>query len=179
MNQKYRFVWLQRVLLCSILSCFTTANYALTKIVPLSGPENPKQSAAVTRLIRVLQKQGVQVESTDRLRIVMRTDKLFRFPTNTHLTRGGYPLLKVVAKLLQNYTGYCIIVTAYSDHVGSPVQKLQNTEAKAQSVAAYLWSCGIPFGTMRIVGGADTQPVADNDTPQGSAANRRIEITIG
>ena len=36
----------------------------------------------------------------------------------------------------------------------------------------------IPDDRMTVLGFADTQPVASNDTPEGRVQNRRIEILI-
>jgi len=37
---------------------------------------------------------------------------------------------------------------------------------------------GVPAERLAAVSLADTQPVASNDTPEGKAANRRIEIRL-
>jgi len=45
-------------------------------------------------------------------------------------------------------------------------------------VVTYLISQGVPAASISAKGFGDTRPVASNDTPQGRAQNRRIEITI-
>jgi len=50
--------------------------------------------------------------------------------------------------------------------------------ARAASVAKILMGQGVPSARLSAVSLADTQPVAPNDTPEGRAANRRIEIRL-
>ncbi len=50
--------------------------------------------------------------------------------------------------------------------------------ARAVTVARFLASQGVPENRLSAAGYADTQPVASNDTPEGRAQNRRIEIVL-
>lgn len=50
--------------------------------------------------------------------------------------------------------------------------------ARAQSVVRLLLESGVDARRMQVVGFADVRPRADNETPEGRAANRRIEIKI-
>ena len=50
---------------------------------------------------------------------------------------------------------------------------------RANSVADYLLSLGVSANQIKTVEGCGSkQPVADNSTKEGKAANRRVEITI-
>src|SRR5690625_7301960 len=51
--------------------------------------------------------------------------------------------------------------------------------ARAGSVVRYLEANGIHSERLRAVGYADTRPLGSNDTVQGRASNRRVELTIG
>ena len=50
--------------------------------------------------------------------------------------------------------------------------------ARAAAVADFMIQSDIPDDRMTVLGFADTQPVASNDTPEGRVQNRRIEILI-
>ena len=50
--------------------------------------------------------------------------------------------------------------------------------ARAASVVRILIAGGVPPERLSAISLADTQPVAPNDTPEGRAANRRIEIRL-
>jgi len=91
----------------------------------------------------------------------------------------------VVPKLkgLQNAK---IVVYGYTDNtpVGPELQRqgipdnLVLSTRRAATVATFLVSQGLNPNVVSAKGFGDTRPVASNDTPQGRAANRRIEITV-
>jgi len=79
-----------------------------------------------------------------------------------------------------------IVVYGYTDNlpVGPALQQQGITDnlvlstRRAADVANFLISQGIPAASISAKGFGDTHPEASNDTPQGRAQNRRIEITI-
>ena len=79
-----------------------------------------------------------------------------------------------------------IVVYGYTDNtpVGPDLQRqgipdnLVLSTRRAATVATFLVSQGINPNIVSAKGFGDTHPVASNDTPQGRAANRRIEITV-
>ncbi|WP_210528254.1 type IVB secretion system protein IcmH/DotU [Rubellimicrobium arenae] len=52
------------------------------------------------------------------------------------------------------------------------------SEARAQTIARLLAEAGVPYELLQAEGRADSEPVADNATPEGRAQNRRVEIRI-
>ena len=52
------------------------------------------------------------------------------------------------------------------------------SQRRAQSVAAYLTSRGVRSARLIVVGDGENHPVASNDTADGRAQNRRVELTI-
>jgi type VI secretion system protein ImpK len=52
------------------------------------------------------------------------------------------------------------------------------SEARAERIAALLAAGGVPETKLRHEGHADAEPIADNDTKEGRARNRRVEIRI-
>lgn len=126
-----------------------------------------------------LEKQGVLVAQTgNRLKIVLGVDNFFRFPTSTQLINNRSQTLAQIAQLLRNYGPQLIIVSGHTDNVGSDQAKLKRSYDQAKTIAAYLWSQGIPLRNMVVVGCADTEPVGSNHIMDGAAANRRIEIEV-
>jgi chemotaxis protein MotB len=79
-----------------------------------------------------------------------------------------------------------IVVYGYTDNlpVGPDLQRqgipdnLVLSTRRAAEVVTFLVTQGIPPTSISAKGFGDTKPVASNDTPQGRAQNRRIEITI-
>ncbi|RQR21151.1 OmpA family protein [Burkholderia sp. Bp9143] len=72
-----------------------------------------------------------------------------------------------------------ILVAGYTDNVGNPDSNLKLSTARAQAVRDWLIEAsGIPATQFAIQGYGDTRPIASNDTPDGRARNRRVEITL-
>lgn len=72
-----------------------------------------------------------------------------------------------------------ILVAGHTDNVGSSDSNLKLSIARAQAVRDWLIDAsGIPATQFAIQGYGDTRPIADNDTPDGRAKNRRVEITL-
>ena len=91
-----------------------------------------------------------------------------------------------MAPILAPFQQTTIIVTGYTDNVpigpelrGQGVESNQQLSLRrAQTVANFLVSQGVNPGLVSARGLGDAEPVAPNDTPQGRAQNRRVELTL-
>jgi outer membrane protein OmpA-like peptidoglycan-associated protein len=101
------------------------------------------------------------------------------FATNSaDLNSRFFPVLDKVGATLKEYDQTVIEVAGHTDSTGSSSYNQALSERRAQSVAAYLESRGVPQKRMMTVGAGETHPIASNDTPNGRQQNRRVEITI-
>jgi outer membrane protein OmpA-like peptidoglycan-associated protein len=72
-----------------------------------------------------------------------------------------------------------ILVAGYTDNTGKPDSNLKLSKARAETVRDWLLDAsGIPATQFAIQGYGETRPIASNDTPEGRARNRRVEITL-
>lgn len=69
-------------------------------------------------------------------------------------------------------------IYGHTDNTGSAAVNERLSVDRAMSVANYLQSCGIAASRMSVDGLSYTQPVASNDTAEGRAQNRRVEVYI-
>jgi cytochrome c oxidase subunit 2 len=79
---------------------------------------------------------------------------------------------------MTTYPSLVIEVAGHTDNVGDPAANLTLSGQRAASVAKYLTDRGIPASRLRPRGYGDTKPVAENDTEENRAKNRRTEFTI-
>ena len=87
--------------------------------------------------------------------------------------------LDAVTDYIQLHPARKIIVTGYTDNVGTNAYNLKLSLQRAQSVADYLMDCGrIDSKLFKIVGKGKANPVASNTTEGGRAKNRRVEIRL-
>jgi len=88
-----------------------------------------------------------------------------------------YELDNLVAAMTA-YPNLVIEVAGHTDNVGDPAANLTLSSQRAASVVNYLTNKGISAGRLKPRGYGDTKPVAENDTDENRAKNRRTEFTI-
>lgn len=126
-----------------------------------------------------VEKMGGQVMVVgSQVKIILPSDALFE-PAEVELKDEASPFLARLGKVLMTFGPVPMEITGYTDNIMFTDDYNQNFAARqAQSVAAYLWAHGIPNQTMKVQGFGTTPDVATNRSLAGSAANRRIEITL-
>lgn len=86
--------------------------------------------------------------------------------------------LDQIAQSLQQYPNSLVDVYGHTDSTGSDAYNQTLSEDRARSVGNYLSMRGVSAARLRTMGFGETQPVATNDTEEGRARNRRVEIKI-
>ena len=86
--------------------------------------------------------------------------------------------LDQVGQVLGQYDRTYIDIYGHTDSTGSEAYNQDLSERRAGSVADYLETRGVQSARIGIRGFGELQPIASNDTEQGRAANRRVEIKI-
>lgn len=98
------------------------------------------------------------------------------------LSRSGLAVLRRIVTVLAK-GNHEVTVEGHTDSV--PVRRnvrypsnWELSSARAGSVVRYLHANGIAKTRLKAVGYADTRPIGDNNTPDGRARNRRVELVI-
>jgi outer membrane protein OmpA-like peptidoglycan-associated protein len=87
--------------------------------------------------------------------------------------------LDAVAKAIKDLdSGESVLIEGHTDSQGADSANLALSQARADAVREYLISRGVPQDKVRSIGRGEQQPVASNDSPEGRANNRRVEIVI-
>jgi outer membrane protein OmpA-like peptidoglycan-associated protein len=136
------------------------------------------QDRQEAELRRQMQGTGVDVvRNGDNITLNMPGNVTFAFD-KADIQPQFQPVLDNVANTLQQYNQTVIEVAGHTDSVGSDQYNQQLSQRRAEAVANYLGSRGIMRDRMITVGAGETRPIASNDTEEGRAANRRVEITL-
>jgi chemotaxis protein MotB len=102
------------------------------------------------------------------------------------LSANGKQALTQYVPKLQNLQSAKVVVYGYTDNlpVGPALQRagikdnIDLSSRRADDVVAYFRAQGVNPNIISAKGFGDTHAVASNDTPQGRAQNRRIEIVL-
>lgn len=95
------------------------------------------------------------------------------------LSEDGMAVLDEAAELLLLSSDVLIRVEGHTDNVGGRQFNQILSEERAQAVVDYLVAQGVDASQLISLGHGETQPIADNDTEEGRAQNRRIEFVVG
>lgn len=102
---------------------------------------------------------------------------LFAFDSSA-LTAEARSQLTALLSKLKAADVVSIKVVGNTDSKGSDAYNQKLSERRADSVAQFLISQGIPAGKVTSEGDGERKPVADNSTDEGRAQNRRVELHI-
>lgn len=102
---------------------------------------------------------------------------LFAFDSSD-LTGGAQQRLHSLLPKLNEPGVASVKVIGYTDSVGSDAYNQKLSERRASSVAEYLISQGLAPNKVTSQGRGESEPVADNDTDEGRAHNRRVELHL-
>jgi outer membrane protein OmpA-like peptidoglycan-associated protein len=71
-----------------------------------------------------------------------------------------------------------VVIEGYTDSVGTDSNNKALSQKRADAVRTFLISRGVAEARLKAVGRGEEGPVADNNTPEGRANNRRVELVI-
>ena len=86
-------------------------------------------------------------------------------------------LQKAIA-FIKKYPAAKISLVGYTDSIGSDAYNMKLSEKRADAVKDYLVKHGIDGSRIETSGRGKADPVGDNKTEKGRAANRRVEVLI-
>lgn len=126
-----------------------------------------------------------QLEQLQNLVRLTLADSLLFPSASAQLSESGKAALARLAPALKNLSGQRIVVKGFSDDspVGMPliprmVSNVELSKARAAAVQSFLAAQGVPQDIIFVSGLGESHPVASNDTEQGRAQNRRVEIDV-
>lgn len=88
------------------------------------------------------------------------------------------PILDATIDVLKAEPEIDVAVQGYTDSVGSEAYNEKLSQRRAESVKEYLVAGGIPASRLTAIGYGESDPVATNETEDGRAQNRRVELKV-
>jgi OmpA-OmpF porin, OOP family len=107
-------------------------------------------------------------------------NRIIEFETgSSQLTPAGQAVLDQLVPVLTQLSGRKFEIIGHTDSKGGRASNIALSAARADAVKAYLVAKGLPALAFGTSGEGPDRPVADNDTAEGQARNRRIEFRVG
>src|SRR5450432_2404125 len=143
--------------------------------------ETDARKAAEARAARAMESLNkiAQVKEEARGMVITLSGQVLFVTGKAELLPAAQDQLDQVAKALKDQGDINpMVVEGYTDSVGSDSSNLKLSKDRADAVRSYLVSKGVPSDKITSLGKGKANPVASNDTPDGRANNRRVELVI-
>jgi len=169
---------------------YNTFGKLQSKLYPNDLPEIVEYSKAVDKSImmsvvsnhpELLEGKPLEVEYSDKITDQVASKDVhinFEFGSAT-ISASSAQVLKEIYSSAVTADGLKIGVYGHTDNVGNPEANRNLSERRAQAVKDFLVSRGIPAKRIEAQGFGEEQPLEDNTTERGRAANRRVQIVLG
>ncbi|WP_371919580.1 OmpA family protein [Pseudomonas sp. BBP2017] len=110
----------------------------------------------------------------------VRMDSLSLFKAGSAELKPGSSTLLINALVdIKAQPGWLIVIAGHTDTTGNAEHNLQLSRERAAAVRNWMQSRGdFPDSCFAVQGFGASQPVADNQTQAGRAANRRVDISL-
>ncbi|MBU1700903.1 MAG: OmpA family protein [Candidatus Eisenbacteria bacterium] len=118
-------------------------------------------------------------ERTEEGLIVTLSSEKINFEVNSSVVSShSRGVLVRLANTLKEYPEDIILIAGHTDSDGAAEYNLSLSKMRAQAVADIFIANGIDPATIQVRGYGETQPIESNNTADGKAQNRRVELTI-
>ena len=161
----------------SIALCLSLFSCKSKQIIVEQAPQ--QETAPDTRVADMQEDMpGTKVEEVaEGVKVTFDANILFEL-NSSYLTDAAHGKLKELAAALKKHSYSAIQIDGHTDNTGTDDYNKWLSERRAESVKKYMESLGIPAARMQTEGYGESKPLASNDTAQGQARNRRVEVII-
>jgi outer membrane protein OmpA-like peptidoglycan-associated protein len=121
---------------------------------------------------------GAEVQRRDDSLLVNFHSSLLFATGKSHLEPGAYDRLRALARTLNNYPKSRVIIKGHTDSVGEEAYNQRLSESRADTVRNFLIAEGVASARITAIGFGENMPLTTNDTAEGRAQNRRVEVEI-
>jgi OOP family OmpA-OmpF porin len=151
---------------------------ACSRVVPFKQfTENPNYITGALYVVKANERIVTTTET--RITGIKVGDVLFGFNQTDIMSQYTADLDQLGMFLKKNPDAYALLV-GYTDSIGSEEYNLGLSNRRADSVAAYLMNNqGVGQDQIVVNWYGEANPVASNDSAEGRAQNRRVEIAVG
>lgn len=122
--------------------------------------------------------EGARIERVgEGIKITFASGLLFDV-NKAELKQASRTNLTNLAEILNKYPDTEILIEGHADATGTEEWNLELSKLRAESVSGYLAGQQVATNRFTTMGYGEAQPIATNETTEGRAANRRVEVAI-
>jgi len=110
----------------------------------------------------------------------LRLDSMSLFDSGKSVLKAGSTKMLVNSLVgIKAKPGWLIVVSGHTDNTGNPQLNQTLSLRRAEAVRDWMRDTGdVPESCFAVQGYGESRPIATNDTPDGRALNRRVEISL-
>jgi len=143
----------------------------------LIGKKMDKKAEELAALENAAVETVTDVNDLEAIKVTFSSGILFK-TNSAKLSAESEASLKEFAETMSDLPDTDITILGHTDNTGTAAVNEKLSAQRAESVASYLKKCGIANDRMTTEGRSYNDPVASNETVEGRAQNRRVEIFI-
>jgi outer membrane protein OmpA-like peptidoglycan-associated protein len=145
----------------------------------VGGYMDKQQRELEDKLAREREANALEIERMRDNSLKINIDNEVSFDFDSATVKPGFKgTLDKVASVLGEYDKTIVHVVGHTDSKGGDDYNVSLSRRRAGAVADYLASQGIHSQRLLVDGRGESEPRASNDTEEGRAMNRRVEIFI-
>jgi outer membrane protein OmpA-like peptidoglycan-associated protein len=169
----------ESVLMTGLGECLRTSSFGDDTIGACEGEENISEAEPVEQTVAEATDTAPAASESKGVIDTRDISELALFENNSAtLSPDGIAAMQSLFDKVAEYKGItAITVTGHTSASGPAAYNQDLSERRAAEVARLL-STRYPDANMTVIGMGEKQPIATNETPEGAARNRRVEIEI-
>ena len=139
-------------------------------------------SAALADAHRRLQEEKAKRSEAEQMLLstgMIVLDAVYFQSGRTDISRNSEPYLRVIAKMLAKYPKLKLEIGGHTDNTGNLQTNIDLSQKRAEAVVMFMIKVEPSLAHMLMAKGyGPAEPKADNNTPAGREANRRVEMKV-
>ena len=136
------------------------------------------KNSTETRLCSFLGNVEAAVDTVDKTKGWISLDRVYFEKGKSVLTKESEAQMLNIAKILKAYPTATIKIGGYTDNTGSEAVNVKVSGERAAIVLKALVKNGVAANRLKSEGYGPMHPIASNETPEGMAQNRRVDIRV-
>ncbi len=134
-------------------------------------------NSSEAKLVRFL-KSSAAIDTVDKTQGWISLDRFYFETGKNTISRESQAQLKNIALILKEFTNARLKIGGYTDNSGNAQANLALSNSRATAAKNALVALGVVANRLEAEGYGQEHPIADNNTAEGKARNRRVDVRV-